>query len=71
MGLCKTSIFSIFTFINASDLKFSTRSYSSCVYLMMRFKGSNGKIGEVVTSHFRTLLDDGRGFLTVVEGIGQ
>ena len=38
MGLCETSNFSIFTFINASDLKFGTRSYSSCVYLMMRFK---------------------------------
>ena len=36
MGLCKTSNFSIFTFINASDLKFCTRSYSSCVYRMMR-----------------------------------
>ena len=43
MGLCKTSNFSIFTFINASDLKFCPRSYSSCVYLMMRFKGLNGK----------------------------
>ena len=41
MGLCKTSNFSIFTFINASDLKFCTRSYSSCAYRMMRFKGSN------------------------------
>ena len=44
MGLCKTSNFSIFTFINASDLKFCARSYSSCVYHMMRFKGSNGKL---------------------------
>ena len=38
MGLCKASIFSIFTFINASDLKFGTRSNSSCVYCMMTFK---------------------------------
>ena len=44
MGLCKTSNFSIFTFINASDLKFCPCSYSSCVYRMMRFKGSNGQI---------------------------
>ena len=43
MGLCETPNFSIFTFINASDLKFCTRSYSSCVYRMMRFKGLNGK----------------------------
>ena len=35
----KFSNFSIFTFINVSDLKFCTRSYSSCVYRMMRFKG--------------------------------
>ena len=56
MGLCKTSIFSIFTFINANDLKFCTRSYSSCVYCTTRFKGSNGKVCEMMTSHFRTLL---------------
>ena len=56
MGLCKTSNFSIFTFINASDLKFCTRSYSSCVYRMMRFKGLNGKVCKMMTSHFRTLL---------------
>ena len=56
MGLCKTSNFSIFTFINGSDLKFCTRSHSSCVYLMMRFKGSNGKVCKMMTSHFRTLL---------------
>ena len=56
MGLCKTSNFFIFTFINASDLKFCTRSYSSCVYRMMRFKGSKGKVREMMTSHFRTLL---------------
>ena len=56
MGLCKTSNFSIFTFINASDLKFCPHSYSNCVYLMMRFKGSNGKIGKMMMSHFRTLL---------------
>ena len=55
MGLCKTSNVSIFTFINASDLKFCPRSYSSCVYRMMRFKGSNGKIRKMMTSHFGTL----------------
>ena len=44
MGPCKTSNFSIFTFIDASYLKFCTRSYSSCVYRMMRLKGSNGKV---------------------------
>ena len=38
MGLYKTSIFSIFTFIKDNDLKFCTRSYSSCVYRMMRWK---------------------------------
>ena len=43
MGPCKTSNLSIFTFINASDLKFCARYYSSCVYYIMRFKGSNGK----------------------------
>ena len=55
MGPCKTSNVSIFTFINASDLKFCTRSYSSCVYRMMRFKGSNGKVCKMMTSHFRIL----------------
>ena len=55
MGLYKTSNFSIFTFINASDLKFCPRSYSSCACHMMRFKGSNGKIGKIMTSHFGTL----------------
>ena len=55
MGLCKTSNVSIFTFINASDLKFCPRSYSSCVYRIMRFKGSNGKICKIMTSHFGTL----------------
>ena len=38
MGLCKTSNFSIFTSINASDLKFCTCSYSGCVYRMMKLK---------------------------------
>ena len=38
MGLCKTSNFCIFTFTYASDLKFCTHSYSSCVYHMMRLK---------------------------------
>ena len=48
--------FTTFTFISANDLKFRPRSYSSCVYLMMRFKGSNGKICKMTMSHFRTLL---------------
>ena len=56
MELCKTSYFSIFTFIDASDLKFCIRSYSSCVYRMMRFKGSNGNVCKTITSHVRTLL---------------
>ena len=51
MALCKTSNFSIFTFINASDLKFYTCSYSSCVYHMMRFKW---KSLQMMMSHFRT-----------------
>ena len=56
MGLCKTSIFSIFTFIKNNDLKFCTRSYSSCIYRTMRFKGSmNGKVCKMMTSHFRTI----------------
>ena len=55
MGLCKTSNICIFTFITASDLKFCTRSYGSCVYCMMRFKGSNRKVCKMM-SHFRTLL---------------
>ena len=55
MGLCKTSNFSIFSFINASDLKFCTRSYNSCVYCTMRFKGSNGKVCKMMMSHFGTL----------------
>ena len=54
MGPCKTSSF---TFIDASDLKFCARSYScSCVYRMMRFNGSNGKVCKMMTLHFRTLL---------------
>ena len=56
MGLCKTSNLSIFTLINASDLKFCPHSYSSCVYLMMRSKGSNGKNCKMMMSHFGTLL---------------
>ena len=55
MGLCKTSNVSIFTFINAIDLKFCTLSYSSCVYRMTRFRGLNGKVCKM-TSHFRTLI---------------
>ena len=55
MGLCKTSNFSVFSFMNASDLKFCTRFYSSCVYCMMRFKGLSGKVCKMMTSHFRTL----------------
>ena len=50
MGLCKTSNFSIFTFMNASDLKVCTHSYSSCVYHMMRFKGSNGNVYQMMMS---------------------
>ena len=55
MGPCKTSNVFIFTVINASDLKFCPRSYSSCVYHMMRFRGSNENICKMMTSHFRTL----------------
>ena len=58
MGLHKTSIFSIFIFIKDNDLKFCTRSYSSCVYHMMRFKGSNGKVCKMMTSRFKTLCQD-------------
>ena len=54
MGLCKTSNFSIFTFIDGSDFKFCTRSYSSCVYRMMRFESSNGKVCKMMTSHSGT-----------------
>ena len=50
MGLCKTSYFSIFTFMNASDLTFCTRFYSSCVYHMMRIKSSNGKVCKMMFS---------------------
>ena len=53
MELCKTSNFSTFNFLNANDLQFCTHSYSSCVYLLMRFKGSNGKVCKMMTSHFR------------------
>ena len=62
MGPCKTSNFSNFTFIYASDLKFCTRSYSSCVYRTMRFKGSNGKVCKMMTSHFRTLYPGNKSF---------
>ena len=55
MGPCKTSNVFIFTVINASNLKFCPRSYSSCVYLMMRYRGSNKNICKVMMSHFRTL----------------
>ena len=55
MGLCKTSNISIFTFINSNDLKFCTCSYSSCVYIMIRFTDSNGKVCKMMTSHFRTI----------------
>ena len=54
MGLCETSIFSIFTFIKDNDLKFCTHSYIDCIYRMMRFKGWNGKVCKMVTSHFQT-----------------
>ena len=36
MGLYKTSILSMFTFIKDNDLKFCPHSYSSCIYRMMR-----------------------------------
>ena len=49
MGLCKTSNFPIFTFTKDNDLKFRTRSYSSCVYHMMRFKGLDGKVCKIMT----------------------
>ena len=55
MGLCKTSNFSIFALTKDNYQKFSTRSYSSCVYRMMRFKGLNGKVCKMMTSHFRTV----------------
>ena len=55
MGLCKTSNFSLFAFTKDNYLKFCARSYSSCVYRMMRFKGSNGKVCKMMTSHFGTL----------------
>ena len=45
-------VFSIFTFIEANYLKFCTRSYSSCIYCMMRFKDSNGKVCKMMMSHF-------------------
>ena len=69
MGLCKTSNFFIFSVINASDLKFCTPSYSSCVYLMMRFKGSIGKVCKMMTSHFGTLfgLKDKCEFVLIVQ----
>ena len=56
MGLCETSIFSIFSFIKDNDLKFCTHSHSSCVFGMVRFKGSNGKVCKMMMLHFRTLL---------------
>ena len=56
MGLCETSDFSIFTFSSASDLKFCTRSYSKCFFLMTRFKGVNGKVCKMMTSHYGILL---------------
>ena len=55
MGLCKTSNLSIFPFIDAIDLKCWTRSYNSCVYRMMWFKGSSGKVCKMITLHYRTL----------------
>ena len=56
MGLYKTSIFSTFTFIKDNDLKFCTRSYSSFVCRVMRFKCLSGKVCKMMMSHFRTLL---------------
>ena len=51
MGLCKTSNFSVFTFITARDLKFCTRFYSSCVCTCI----SHGKVCKMMMSHFCTL----------------
>ena len=45
MGLYKTSSFSIFTFMNASDLKFA-HVLTAAVYRMMSFKDSNGKFAK-------------------------
>ena len=52
MGLGETPNVYIFTFINASNLKCCTCSYSSCVYCMTSFKGLNGKVCKMMTSHF-------------------
>ena len=71
MGLCKTSNFSIFTFTNASNLKFCSLSYSSCIYLVMRFKGSNGKVYKVMMSHFGTLLSQVRKQASLAQFICQ
>ena len=53
-GLCKTSNFSSFTFINASDLNFCAFSYNSCGDHMASFKCLNGNVCKMV-SHVITL----------------
>ena len=60
MGLCKTSNVFIFSVINASDLKFRPRSYSSCVYRMMRFRGSNEDFKIGGGGYLKTLVLDTR-----------
>ena len=48
---------SIFTFSTASDLRFSTHSWSFCVHCMMCFWGLKVRICKMMTSHFTTLYD--------------
>ena len=58
MGLCKTSNFSIFTFIKDNDLTFCTCSYSSCVYRMFEWKSLQNDDGTLYpqnVSSFRPL----------------
>ena len=56
MGLCKTSNFSVFTFINASNLEFCTFLQQLCILHDEVYKGSNGKVCKMMTSHFGSLL---------------
>ena len=51
MGLCKTSDFSIFPFINASDLKFCTPFLQQLCISHDAISGSNGKVSKMMTSH--------------------
>ena len=58
MGLSGILNFYIFAFSRASDLKFCTYSSSSCVYHMVDwFRGSNGKVCEIMASHSTTLFN--------------